>query len=61
MKQIVIRLSEQDYKELLRCVRWVASDALSERNRTDAFGLAKRIEESAKETDSPDSRAEPAD
>jgi hypothetical protein len=47
MKQVIIKLSEQDYKELLRCVRWVASDAIGETNRVSAFSLAKRIEESA--------------
>jgi len=47
MKQVVIKLSEQDYNELLGCVRWVASDAISEPNRVSAFALAGRIEQSA--------------
>lgn len=47
MEQVVIKLSERDYHELLRCVRWVASDALNDANRRDAFGLAARIERSA--------------
>jgi len=47
MKQVIIKVSEQDYHELLRCVRWVASDALGEPNRVAAFALAKRIEQSA--------------
>ena len=47
MKQVIIKVSEQDYNELLRCVRWVASDAISEPNRVSAFGLARRIEQSA--------------
>jgi len=49
VKQILIQLSERDYHELLRCVRWVASDALNEANRRDAFSLAARIERAAKE------------
>ena len=58
MKQFVIKLNEQDYRELLRCVRWVASDAVSEPNRTAAFGLAKRIEDGTEEID-PEKNANP--
>ena len=47
MKQVIIKLGEQDYDELLRCIRWVASDAISEPNRVAAFALARRIEQSA--------------
>lgn len=53
MKQILIQLSEQDYNELLRCVRWVASDALNDANRRAAFGLAARIERAAREAPAP--------
>jgi len=47
MKQVILKLSEQDYNELLRCIRWVASDAIGDPNRVAAFALASRIEHSA--------------
>ena len=56
MKQIIVKLSTEDYHELLRCVRWVASDAVSEPNRAAAFALARRIEKSVIEVQTSSSR-----
>ncbi|HLJ51048.1 MAG TPA: hypothetical protein VKU01_33805 [Bryobacteraceae bacterium] len=54
MEQVVIKLSERDYHELLRCVRWVASDALNDANRRDAFALAARIEKATTKVHTPE-------
>ena len=56
MKQIIVKLRTEDYHELLGCVRWVASDAVSESNRAEAFDLAGRIEKSVIEVQTSSSR-----
>ncbi len=48
--KVVISLSEEDYQELLRYIRWNASVALSDRNRIAALSLIDRIEDSVLKT-----------
>lgn len=61
VKEIVIQLSEQDYQHLLRCVRWVASDAVNDSNRAAAFSLAARIERAAREAGPAPQQSQPDD